>query len=58
MLKLDFSMSSVLVVPYELSTGETETVKPPGGFGERPIYKTQPYMARVTREGWEEYVEA
>ena len=55
LLKMDFAMSNVLVVPYE--TGKKQP-RPEGGFGELPIYETQPYVARPSGEGWSEYIEA
>ena len=54
LLKMDFSMSNILVVPYEVGAEQVR----PGGFGERPAYETQPYVARAAGEGWEEYIEA
>lgn len=57
LLKMDFAMSNVLVVPYDTSAG-TDEVRPSGGFGERPTWETQPYIARPTGEGWDEYVKA
>lgn len=59
LLKLDFSMSNVLVVPYEIGASEIEkAARPSGGFGERPIYETQPYVANTVGNGWKEYIEA
>lgn len=58
LLKLDFSMSNVLVVPYEISVSEEEKkTRPSGGFAERPVWETQAYVAEPVGEGWEEYVE-
>ena len=58
LLKLDFSMSNILVVPYEIGISEEEKkTRPQGGFGERPIWETQPYVAEVTGPGWEEYIQ-
>lgn len=57
LLKMDFAMSNVLVVPYELE-GEKAEIRPEGGFGERPIYETQTYVARPAGEGWEEYIDS
>lgn len=55
--KMDFAMSNVLVVPYntEADTNAAQA-KPSGGFGERPTYETQPYVATATGEGWEEFI--
>jgi len=58
LLKMDFALSNVLVVPYDTSAGGVEDVRPSGGFGERPMYETQPYIARPTGEGWDEFVKA
>lgn len=58
LLKMDFAMSNVLVVPYETDADETAREKPSGGFGEQPMYETQPYVARPVGDGWDEYVEA
>jgi len=55
LLKMDFAMSNVLVVPYDTDVGGS-AAEPKTGFGERPSYETQPYVARVTGEGWDEYV--
>ena len=57
LLKMDFSMSNVLVVPYE--TDVETAMRPDGsGFGERPVYETQPYVARAVGDGWKEYIKA
>ena len=60
LLKMDFAMNNVLVVPYETGVDAAEQrSRPEGtGFGERPKYETQAYVARPTGEGWDEYVEA
>jgi hypothetical protein len=56
LLKMDFAMSNVLVVPYE-TEAEKES-RPSGGFAERPLYETQAYIARPTGEGWDDYIKA
>jgi hypothetical protein len=56
LLKNDFALANVLVVPYD--TGTTPTEEQAAGFGERPAYETQPYVARPTGEGWEAYIAA
>jgi hypothetical protein len=56
LLKMDFAMSNVLVVPFETEI-EKES-RPSGGFADRPLYETQPYIARPTGEGWDDYVKA
>lgn len=59
LLKMDFAMSNVLVVPYEMDAGAVEKqTRPTGGFGDRPVYESQPYVGRVAGEGWEEYINA
>jgi hypothetical protein len=57
--KVNFAMTNILVVPYETGLDETERAsKPSGGFGDRPTYETQPYVAEVVGEGWESFIEA
>lgn len=57
LLKMDFALSNVLVVPYETDTDAVEKqTRPSGGFGERPSYETQPYIAYAVGEDWEEYI--
>ncbi|KAL7574784.1 hypothetical protein ACA910_010629 [Epithemia clementina (nom. ined.)] len=62
LLKMDFAMSNVLVVPYETDVDPTELQsKPTGtGFGDssggRPMYEKQPYVARPVGDGWDEYM--
>lgn len=63
LLKLDFSMSNVLVVPYEINKTKNASTggagggaTTGGGFGERPIWETQPYVAEPVGDGWEDYV--
>jgi hypothetical protein len=58
LLKLDFAMSNILVVPYEMGIDPSEYEARQKGFGDRPNYETQPYVARPAGEGWEEYVNA
>lgn len=58
LMKMDFAMSNVLVVPYETDNGSTEQQsRPSGGFGDRPSYETRPYIARTSGEDWDEYIE-
>jgi len=57
LMKMDFAMSNVLVVPYETGSDSTEDLaRPSGGFGDRPSYETQPYIARTTGEDWDDYI--
>uniref|UniRef100_A0A7S2N0T1 UspA domain-containing protein n=1 Tax=Helicotheca tamesis TaxID=374047 RepID=A0A7S2N0T1_9STRA len=56
-LKMEFAVRNLLVVPYEISEETEKQVRPSGGFGERPAYETQPYVAEVVGDGWEEYIE-
>jgi len=59
LMKNQFSMSNVLVVPYETGGEESKNLeRPSGGFGDGPGYENQPYVARVTGEGWTEYMKA
>jgi len=58
LMKIDFAMGNVLVVPYETDSDAAEQLsRPSGGFGDRPSYETQPYIARPTSEEWDEYIE-
>lgn len=57
LMKMSFSMSNVLVVPYEVGADPNELQsRPEGGFGERPAYETQPYVARPSGGGWDDYI--
>lgn len=56
LMKNDFSLSNVLVIPYDTSVGIEKAT--PEGFGERPAYETQPFIARPIGEGWEDYIKA
>lgn len=61
LLKMDFTMSNVLVVPYETDVEAVELQsRPSGGFGERPVYETQPYVARPTGDldMWADYIKS
>ena len=58
LLKMDFAMSNVLVVPFETGVGAAELQsRPSGGFGDGPSYENQPYVARVVGDGWDEYIQ-
>lgn len=57
LLKTDFSMRNVLVVPYRTTKNKMERAKPAGGFGDRPAYEMQPYVANPTGEGWDDYIQ-
>lgn len=56
LLKNEFALSNVLVVPYD--TGAQSLDRPEGGFGDRPLYETQPYVGNPVGEGWDEYIKA
>jgi hypothetical protein len=56
LLKMDFAMSNILVVPYD--TGADKQSRPEGGFAQRPMYETQAYVAEPAGEGWEDYIQA
>ena len=67
-LKMEFAMRDVLIVPYEIDKVKSikskleqdDKIKPDGqkGFGEdaRPTWETQSYVAQPVGEGWEEYI--
>jgi ribosome biogenesis protein Nip4 len=60
LLKMDFAMSNVLVVPYDTETTVTNLDTKPVGFGsgmDRPIYETQPYVTKPIGDGWYEYIQ-
>ena len=69
-LKMEFAMRDVLVVPYELNKAKKKKVKDgedvlatkAEGFGDanvsRPTWETQPYVAQVVGEGWDSYIQA
>ena len=58
LLKMDFALSNVLVVPYETDTDSAEKLsRPSGGFGDRPSYETQPYIARAAGNDWDDYIQ-
>lgn len=62
-LKMEFAMRDVLIVPYETNKNkDEEKMKPDGtkgfGAGSRPTWETQPYVGQVAGEGWEAYIEA
>ncbi len=60
LLKMDFAMNNVLVVPYEIVSSDIGgQTRPEGsGFADKPIYEKQAYVARATGEGWDEYISA
>lgn len=60
LLKMDFAMSNVLVVPYETAADAAERqTRPEGtGFADRPVYERQAYVARPAGGGWAEYIAA
>jgi len=67
LLKMEFALRDVLVVPYELGgkskdkVEENKMSKPDGtGFAadKRPMWETQPYVADTVGDGWEEYINA
>lgn len=62
-LKMEFAMRDVLIVPYELNKKKDEEKLKPDvrkGFGgdKRPTWELQPYVAQPAGEEWEEYVQA
>eukprot|EP00980_Cylindrotheca_fusiformis_P014760 scaffold4025_cov106-Cylindrotheca_fusiformis.AAC.2 len=58
LLKMDFALSNVLVVPYDTEADSAEMQSRPsgGGFGELPSYERQTYIARPSGEAWDEYI--
>lgn len=59
LLKMNnFAMTNVLVVPYEVGDTSTAQIRPSGGFGEKAIWETRPYVAEAVGEGWDEYIAA
>jgi len=61
LMKMNFAMKNVLVVPFDID--ETATPLDTGGgsgFGERPVYETQSYVARPAgdKSAWREYIES
>ena len=60
LLKMDFALSNVLVATYETDADPADLASRPAGFGERPMYETQAYVARPTGdlEAWKAYIDA
>jgi len=60
LLKLDFAMSNILVVPYNVDNKEKNVKRASTGFGEdtRPTWETAPYVASTAGEGWDSYIES
>lgn len=59
LLKMDFAMSNVLVVPYETDSDTVDKQsRPSGGFGEKPMYENQAYIARPASDDWADYIKA
>lgn len=56
-LKMDFAMNNVLVIPYDTGKSNAD-VSPSGGFAERPAYENQAYVAQTMGDGWKEYIDA
>jgi hypothetical protein len=56
LLKMDFAMSNVLVLPYE--TDASTDTRPSGGFGEKPTFERQPYIAKPVSDEWADYIKA
>lgn len=58
LLKMDFAMRNVLVVPYEIEGETTDKLSRPtgSGFGDRPSYETQPYIARPVGDAWDDFI--
>lgn len=62
LLKMDFAMSNVLVVPYETDADPSADGTRPTGTGfasdSLPAYETQPYVTRPVGEGWDDWCKA
>jgi hypothetical protein len=58
LLKMDFAMSNILVLPYETGARAEELQAPSGGFGDKPVYERQSYIANASGEAWAEYIES
>ena len=61
LLKMDFAMSNVLVIPYETYVDLAEQQSKPSGTGfgvdgGPAMYENQPYVARPVGDGWEAYI--
>lgn len=62
-LKMEFAMRDVLIVPYEVDKKKDEDKMKPDatkGFGNssRPTWEVQPYVAQAVGEGWDQYIQA
>jgi len=62
-LKMEFAMRDVLVVPYEVDKKKSEEeIRPDGtGFGgaaSKPTWENQPYIARTVGDGWENWIQS
>jgi len=60
LLKMDFALSNVLVATFETDADPADLASRPIGFGERPMYETQAYVARPTGDldAWKAYIDA
>jgi hypothetical protein len=59
LLKMDFAMSNVLVVPYETDADSVKMQsRPSGGFAEKPQYEKQAYIARPASDDWADYIKS
>lgn len=57
LLKMDFALKNVLVVPYETDSDFAERQsRPTGGFGDRPSYETQAFVAKPNSDEWDEFI--
>ena len=58
LLKMDFAMSNVMVVPYDTEADSAGAQsRPSGGFGDKPIYEKQAYIAQASGNGWKDYID-
>jgi hypothetical protein len=67
LLKMEFAIRDVLIVPYEIGANAADKlIKPDGSSGfannasknQKPSWETQTYVAQPVGDGWDEYVKA
>jgi len=62
LLKMDFAIKDVLVIPYELDKKRGEEKMRPDGTGftmdKRPNWESAPYVAQCVGKGWDAYINA
>lgn len=67
LLKMEFAIRDVLIVPYEIGANAADKlIKPDGSSGfasnasksQKPTWETQTYVAQPVGNGWDEYIKA